>query len=117
MRQIFDEALENDFVPKNPTRQVTLPNSRPAQETRPLTEDEARMQHDSRARSADSEDLRDDRLRAGELLALEKTDIVPEGLRITKSALNGKVSGVKHNSKGIAPLAAPLRGIWRAGPH
>jgi integrase len=42
-RSIFDDALENDLIAKNPARKVVLPTMRPTRETVPYTLDEVRL--------------------------------------------------------------------------
>jgi hypothetical protein len=39
---VLEEALENDFIPKNPARRVEMPMCKPAEETRSLTEAEVK---------------------------------------------------------------------------
>jgi integrase len=47
--------------------------------------------------------------RIGEVLALERADILPEGLRVDESALNGEPSTTKNKGTRVAPLPASLR--------
>jgi integrase len=118
--RLFEEAVDNDYVPKNPARGVTLPNTKPNGETRPLTEAECRKLLDAttgRDRLMWSVLLRTG-IRIGELLALQVCDILPGGLRIDESGYGGHASTTKNKKTRIVPMSAALRSeleAWTAG--
>jgi integrase len=47
--------------------------------------------------------------RAGELLALQKSDLIPAGLYIDESTTWGRVGPTKNRKDRVAPLPATLR--------
>ena len=47
LHSIFEEACDNDFVPKNPCRKIEVPRCKPAGDTRSLTEEEVRKLWDA----------------------------------------------------------------------
>jgi integrase len=111
LHSIFEEACDNDFVPKNPCQNIELPPCKPPAGTRSLTEDEVRRLWDA----ASGKDYLMWRVmiltgaRIGEALALDRSDLVSEGLRIGESALNGQASYTKNKKTRIAPIPASLR--------
>lgn len=110
-RSIFIEAVENDFIPKNPARKVEIPACKPAGETRSLTEAEVRELWDKTT----GRDYLMGRIlvmtgaRINELLALTRTDLLPEGLRIDESAIDGRPSTTKNKKTRLVPISAALR--------
>jgi integrase len=112
LHSILDEALNNDFIPKNPARKVEMPRCKPAEETRALSEDEVRRLWDKTT----GRDYVVWRLllltgaRIGEILALDRGDLLPEGLRIDESARNGHAETTKNKKTRMAPLPESLRG-------
>jgi integrase len=108
---VLEEAVENDFIAKNPARKVLLPTCKPKPPIRSLTEDEIRLVWDKTT----GEDYIFFRLllltgvRPGEALALERTDLTPEALVISKSALEGRAAETKNRKTRIIPLADALR--------
>lgn len=108
---VLEEALENDYIPKNPCRKVETPPCKPSRETRSLTEDEVRKLWDG----TDGRDYLFWRLmiltgaRIGEILPLERTDITANGLSITKALVNGTVKLPKRNKTRVAILPDSLR--------
>jgi len=105
------EALESDYIPKNPARKATLPRCTPQVETRSLTETEVVRLFTS----AQGQDrlwwrvLLLTGIRISELLALSKADVVPDGLVVSKSSLYGKASDTKSKKARLAPLPPSLR--------
>jgi integrase len=111
LHSIFEDALDNDFIQKNPARKLTLPRCKPAAETRSLTEGEIQ-------RIWDKTHGREYMLwrillltgaRISEALALDRSDILADGLRIDASALNGKASSTKNRKTRVVPLPESLR--------
>jgi integrase len=105
------DAFECDYIAKNPTRRATLPRCEPQKETRSLSEAEVR-------RLIETSTGRDriwwqilllTGLRIGEMLALTVEDLLPIGLQISKSALQGKAGSTKNKKTRIVPLAPELR--------
>jgi integrase len=111
LRSIFEEALDNDFIQKNPARKVATPPCKPTPEARSLAESEVHKLWDGSA----GRDYLFWRVlimtgaRIGELLALRRGDVGPDGLRIDESAVNGGVKCTKNRKARIAPLADSLR--------
>ena len=111
LHSIFEEALDNDLIAKNPTRKVETPPCKDSDETRSLTEAEVRMLWDG----SDGRDYLIWRIliltgvRIGEVLPLERTDIVSEGLRIDEAMVSGKVKLPKRNKIRTAALPDSLR--------
>lgn len=103
--------MENDFIPKNPARKVAVPACKPKPETRSVTEDEVRALWDT----AEGFDYVVWRLlvltglRIGELLALSRTDLLPSGLLVSKSSLDGIASTTKNKKTRLVPLPPDLR--------
>jgi len=110
-KAVLAEAHECDYIAKNPARKATLPRCNPQQDTRSLTEVEV-------CRLLEKTEGRDrlwwrimvlTGLRISEMLALTKEDVLPIGLRISKSALHGQASTTKNKKIRIVPLAPELR--------
>lgn len=111
MRELLNEAVENDFIAKNPARKVQLPNCAAPKETRPLTPEEVRRLFEQTS----------DRdyliwrvlllcgLRIGECIALAKDDIRPDGLMVDESAFEGQAAGTKSKKRRLVPLPGALR--------
>jgi len=107
----MEEALDNDLIDKNPCRKVEVPPCKAPQETRSLTEAEVRALWDG-TEGADYLFWRVMVLtgaRIGEMLPLERADVVPEGLRIDQAMVNGKVKLPKRNKVRTAALPESLR--------
>ena len=108
LHSVLEEALDNDFILKNPVRKVETPPCKPSPGVRSLTEDEVRVLWDKTC----GRDYLLWRIliltgaRIGEALALTRSDLLPVGLRIDESALNGQPSTTKNRKTRIAPLAA-----------
>jgi integrase len=117
VKECLNEAVENDFILKNPARNVVLPNCAASKETRSLTPEEVyRLWEKSSGR-----DYVMWRVlilcgpRIGECLALKKSDITPDGLLIDESAYEGQAASTKNRKIRIVPLPAVLRselGDW-----
>ena len=111
LHSILEEAVDNDYVPKNPARKVESPECEGSEETRSLTEDEVRILWDG----STGQDYIWWRLmpltgtRIGEVLPLERTDLCPEGLMVTKAYVDGHVKLPKFNKKRLAAIPASLR--------
>ena len=111
LHSILEEALDNDYIPKNPARKVESPECEGSEETRSLTEEEVRTLWDG----STGRDYILWRLmpltgmRIGEVLPLERTDLCPEGLMITKAYVDGHVKLPKFNKKRLAAIPASLR--------
>jgi|SRR5579871_4725958 len=109
---LFAYATENDYIPKNPAYKVTVPKScTKPKETRSLNESEVRRLWESTTGR--------DRLmwrvlvmtgaRIGEVLALTKSDVQPEGLCIDESAFEGQAARTKNGKTRFARLPVSLR--------
>jgi integrase len=109
---LFSEAVENNYVAKNPARRIVLPNCKRIQEIEPLTESQVRALFEN----TEGRDLLMWRIllltgvRIGELLALRKSDIEPIGLRIDESSDDGRPSTTKNKKTRYAPIPDSLRG-------
>jgi integrase len=111
LRSALTEAVDGDYIPKNPARKVKVPACKPKPETRSLDEDEVRRLWDT-AQGVDYVVWRLlvlTGLRIGELLALDRTDLLPTGLLISKSALDGHASTTKNKKARLVPLSPDLR--------
>jgi integrase len=109
---LFVEAVENGYIIRNPAHRVTLPRAKEPQQTRALSEGEARRVFE----------LPLDRgslmfrimlmtgARIGEVLALTKNDLSPGGLLIDESALRGRASTTKNRKIRRVPLPPTLQG-------
>jgi integrase len=111
MKELLNEAVENDFLPKNPARKVMLPNCVAPKETRSMTLPEVQRLFE-RTSGRDYVMWRVlilCGLRIGECIALEKTDITPDGLIVDESAYEGRAAETKNGKARIVPLPATLR--------
>ena len=106
------EALESDYIPKNPARKATLPRYAPQKETRSLTEAEVRKVFTS----TDGRDhlwwqvLLLTGIRISELLALEKTDITADGAaRVEKFAIRKGERHQKQENQARPAATVPTR--------
>jgi len=111
IHELFEEAVENNYVTINPARKVTIPRCRASEETRPLDESEVRRIFES---TTDRTRLIWRILlltgcRIGELLALTRDDLQLEGLRIDESAFCGRGTHTKNRKVRIAPIPDSLR--------
>lgn len=105
------EALENDYIAKNPCRKVQIPrNAKPKDATRSLTGAEvARLIQATQGK---------DRLfwrlliftglRIGELFGLRKDDLMDGVIRVDEQAQRGKMSPTKSRKTRYAPVPAQL---------
>jgi len=111
MKECLNEAVENDFIIKNPARKVALPNCRTPKETRSLRPEEifSLFEKTSGRDYVLWRVLVLCGLRIGECLALRKTDITPGGLFIDESAFQGQPAETKNRKTRIIPLPAVLR--------
>lgn len=110
--ELFNEAVENNYVTKNPARRILLPTCRRIQETEPLTVAQVRALFENTEGR--------DRLmwrvllltgvRIGELLALRKSDLGPIGLCVDESSGRGQPSTTKNKKTRYAPIPDSLRG-------
>lgn len=111
LHSILEEALDNELIPKNPARKIETPPCKDSEETRSLTEAEVRMLWDG----TDGRDYLIWRImiltgaRVGEVLPLDRADIIPEGLRIDEAMVSGKVKLPKRNKIRTAALPDSLR--------
>lgn len=111
MRELLNEAVENDYISKSPARKVVLPNCVTPKETRSLTPEEAYHLFEK----TEGRDYMMWRvlilcgLRIGECIALKKTNIIPEGLLVDESAYEGKPAETKSRKTRIVPLPRVLR--------
>jgi integrase len=111
LHSIMEEAVDNDYIPKNPARKVESPECKGSEETRSLTEGEVRTLWDG----STGRDYIVWRLmpltgmRIGDVLPLERADLCPEGLLVTKAYVDGTVKLPKFNKKRLAAIPASLR--------
>jgi integrase len=111
LHSIFDEALDNDFIAKNPARKISIPPCRASPETVALTEQQVRVLWDS----TEGQDYLIWRIllmtgaRIGEVLALTRADVLAEGLLIDETAVNGSPGPTKNRKARVAPLCDSLR--------
>jgi hypothetical protein len=107
MHEMFSEAVENGYVVKNPARRIMLPNCRGHQETVALTEQQVRA-------IFDNTEGRDGLMwrililtgcRPGELLALQKSDLISAGLLVDESTTWGRVGPTKNRKVRIGAIA------------
>jgi integrase len=121
LSSMLEEALDNEYIVKNPARKVeSPPDAKPSKETRSLTEAEVRKLFDGTTGR--------DRMfwrillltgaRIGEVLALTRDDILPDGLRIDETVVHSSVKLAngsalklpKGNKVRLAVLPDSLRG-------
>lgn len=117
LSSVLAEAADNDYIPKNPCRKVETPNCGPVAEARSLTEAEVRKLWDETA----GRDYLVWRIliltgaRIGELLALERADVLPldalpeTGLRIDETRVGTQIKLPKRNKVRVAKLPTSLR--------
>ena len=112
---IFEEALDNEYVQKNPCRKVETPPCRPPEETRSLTESEVLRLFTATLNSEHPTDYLWWRVliltggRIGEVMALERADIRPDGLMIDEAIVRRTVKAPKRNKVRLAALPDSLR--------
>ena len=120
LHSILEEAMDNDFIVKNPARKIETPKCKPPVETRSLTEAEVQALWDGTA----GRDYLVWRIlimtgaRPGEVLALESIDLRPDGLMIDQAMVSGTVKLPKRNKIRLAALPESLRAEleeWMAG--
>jgi integrase len=93
MHEMFAEAVENRYVARNPARRIMLPNCRGHQQTVARTDQQVLAIFDN----TEGRDrlmwriLLLTGLRPGELVALQKSDLIPAGLLIDESTTWGQV--------------------------
>jgi len=111
LHAMFEEAVDNDVLVKNPTRKCKLPACKAPTETRSLTAEEV-----SRLwRSLDGQDYLIFRVmvlcgtRPNECFALKRDDLVGSILRIDESNDRGKFGTTKNKKTRCAPIPATLR--------
>ncbi|MEN6537619.1 MAG: tyrosine-type recombinase/integrase [Bryobacteraceae bacterium] len=110
-RDVFEEAMDNEFIERNPARKVRAPKGKPRTQPRSLTEAEVTRL----LSAADGEERMMWSVmllcgtRPSEMLALTRADVVPAGLRIERQAVRGQNAPTKNRKKRTAPLAAQLR--------
>lgn len=108
---VLEEAVDNEFIPRNPCRKVELPRCKAKPETRSMTVEEIQRLWDGTT----GMDYVFWRLliltgiRIGEALALTRYDLLPTGLLIDESALRGRPSTTKSKKTRLVPLADELR--------
>jgi integrase len=111
LHSILEEAVDNEYIAKNPARKVETPECKGSEETRSLTEEEVHTLWDG----STGRDYIVWRLmpltgiRIGEVLPLERTDLRPDGLMINKAYVDGHVKLPKFNKERLAAIPASLR--------
>jgi integrase len=108
-RAILEEAVEDDFIPKNPARKLRVPETRPVNR-RFLSLDEisivlSKLPMRERLIMRVSLVLG---LRPGELFALRWNDIQGHALRLDESTLDGKLYPTLKTKQSKAYVALPL---------
>ena len=130
LSSMFEEAVDNEYLPKNPARKVeSPPDAKPSKETRSLTEAEVQRLFDG-TKGRDRMFWRILLLtgaRIGEVLALTRDDILPDGLRIDETVVHSAVKLAngsalklpKGNKVRLAVLSTDLRAELEAwlGTH
>ena len=120
LHSILEEAVDNDFILKNPSRKVETPACKPKDEMRSLTEIEVQKLWDGTA----GRDYLFWRIliltgaRIGEVFPLERADLRPNGLMIDEAMVRGAVKLPKRNKVRLAALPESLRAEieeWLAG--
>ena len=110
IRGIFEEALENDYITKNPARKVRIPICKAEGETRALTEPEAvRLLSKTfgRARLV-WRILLATGARIGEVLALRRDDLTAGGIRNDQGSTRGKPGATKNRKVRYCPITETL---------
>ena len=111
LHSILEEAADNENIPKNPARKVETPACKKTEETRSLTEAEVHWLWDG----STGRDYLIWRvliltgIRIGEVLPLERTDLGPDGLKINKAYVDGRVKLPKWNKARLAAIPDSLR--------
>jgi len=111
VHELFTEAVENNYIVKNPARHVMPPRCKPAGETEALTEQQVRTLFE-KTEGRDRllwQVLLLTGMRPGELYALRKNDLLPAGIQIDESADQGKPSTTKNQKTRYAPIPQFLR--------
>ena len=110
IRGIFEEALENDYIAKNPARKVRIPICKPEGETRTLTEHEAvRLLSKTSGRTRLVwRVLLATGARIGEVLALRRDDLTAGVLRIDEGSTRGKPGATKNRKVRYCPITETL---------
>jgi integrase len=114
VHELFNEAVENNYVTKNLARRIVLPNCKRNQEIEPLTEAQVRALFEN----TEGRDRLKWRIllltgvRIGELLALRKSDLGPMGLCVDESSAyrlprTGKLATCR--------FPIPCAASWRPG--
>jgi len=112
VHELFSEAVENNYVAKNPARNIKLPNCKKIQEIEPLTVAQVQALFEN----TEGRDRLMWRIlfltgvRIGELLALRKSDLGPIGLCVDESSDYGHPSTTKNKKTRYAPVSDSLRG-------
>jgi integrase len=111
LHAMFEEALDNDVILKNPTRKVELPRCKPQKETRALSTDEAAKLFES----LDGQDYLIFRVlllcgpRPNEAFALKRDDFMGNVLRIDESLRRCEFGQTKNKKTRYAPVPHSLR--------
>lgn len=111
LHSILAEALDNDFIPKNPCHKAETPECKPSKEPRSLTVEEVQALWDG----TEGRDYLFWRIkiltgaRIGEVLVLERSDLLPDGLMIDEAVVLGKVKLPKRNKTRLAAIPESLR--------
>ncbi|MGD0669410.1 MAG: site-specific integrase [Bryobacteraceae bacterium] len=112
LHAIFEEAIDNDILLKNPCRKVRLPKCKPAKETRPLTVDEVHRLWGS----LDGQDYLVFRvmvlcgLRPNEAFALKREDYTGAAVRVDESVARDGFGPPKNGRTRWTPIPASLKG-------
>ena len=112
VHELFSEAVENNYVVKNPARRIVLPRCKAIQEIEPLTVAQVQALFEN----TEGRDRLMWRIllltgvRIGELLALRKSDLGPIGLCVDESSDCGRPSTTKNRKTRYAPIPDSLRG-------
>ena len=111
LHSVLAEALDNDFIGKNPCHRIETPDCKPTGETRSMTEDEVRALWDA----TEGRDYLFWRIlivtgpRISEIFPLERADITPKGLMIDEAMVHGKVKLPKREKTRLAAIPDSLR--------
>lgn len=111
LHSIFEEAIDNDLLSKNPTRKYRLKNIPDPAETKPLTEDEVRKVYavlTGRERLMWRLMLACG-LRPGEMLALRRNDFSGDTLRVDEAWECMEFKPPKNGKTRYAPIPASLK--------
>lgn len=111
LHSILEEALDNDYIPKNPCRKVEVPANLTRVESKSLTEAEVQALWDGTT----GMDYLFWRIliltgaRIGEVLALVRSDLRPDGLLIDEAMVRGTIKAPKRGKVRLAALPESLR--------